>query len=87
MGEVSFTFRVDQALKDDFVRTAKSRDLNASQILRMHMRDFVQEQTPAEGYDEWLAAKVERSAKSLDAGQRLTSAEVEARFSQWRRSK
>lgn len=51
------------------------------------MRDFVQEQTPAEGYDEWLAAKVERSAKSLDAGQRLTSAEVEARFSQWRRSK
>jgi antitoxin component of RelBE/YafQ-DinJ toxin-antitoxin module len=85
MADVTFTFRVDQALKDEFVRVAKSRDLNASQLLRMYMRDFTREETPEEGYAEWLEAKVAKSLQQMRDGQTLSADEVAARFERWKR--
>lgn len=39
--ETGFTIRIEQALKDAFVATAKSQDRTASQVLRNFMRDYV----------------------------------------------
>lgn len=39
--ESSFTIRVDQNLKDQFVATCKSQDTTAAQVLRGIMRDYI----------------------------------------------
>ena len=44
MSEATFTFRVDEALKNDFATAAKARDRTAAQLLRDFMRSFVQQQ-------------------------------------------
>ena len=41
MSEATFTFRVDEGLKDQFSTAAKSRDRTGAQLLRDFMRDFV----------------------------------------------
>ena len=45
MSEATFTFRVDEALKNDFATAAKARDRTAAQLLRDFMRSFVQQQS------------------------------------------
>jgi hypothetical protein len=40
MSEATFTFRVDEALKDRFTAAAKSRDWTGGQLLHDFMRDF-----------------------------------------------
>ena len=42
MSEATFTFRVDEALKNDFTSAAKARDRTGAQLLRDFMREFVQ---------------------------------------------
>ena len=44
MSEATFTFRVDETLKNDFATAAKARDRTAAQLLRDFMRSFVQQQ-------------------------------------------
>jgi hypothetical protein len=78
MTEVTFNFRVPQTLKDEFVRVAKLHDQNASQLLRIFMKDFIRDNTPTEGYDEWLRSQVERSL--ADSGKGIPDDEVEAHF-------
>ena len=46
--ETGFTLRIDQALKDAFVSTAKSQDRTASQVLRDFMRDYVKKNGQAD---------------------------------------
>ena len=41
MGEATFTFRVDEALKAEFAQAAKADDRTAAQLLRDFMRDYV----------------------------------------------
>lgn len=41
MNEATFTFRVDQGLKEQFTAAAKVRDRSGAQVLRDYMRDFV----------------------------------------------
>lgn len=44
MGDVTFTLRVDEALKTEFAAAAKACDRTAAQLLRDFMRAYVQQQ-------------------------------------------
>lgn len=59
MGEATFTFRVDDGLKDEFTRAAKAHDRTGAQLLRDFMRDFVRQQHDAVEYDVWFRQKVQ----------------------------
>ena len=47
MGDVTFTLRVDEALKTEFAAAAKACDRTAAQLLRDFMRAYVQQQAQA----------------------------------------
>ncbi|MFX1695506.1 CopG family ribbon-helix-helix protein [Paraburkholderia sp. A1RO-5L] len=80
MSDATFTFRVDETLKNEFSAAAKIHDRTGAQLLRDFMRDYVKQQQEAAEYDAWLRAKVERSRASANAGDLVPAAEVEARF-------
>lgn len=80
MSETTFTFRIDETLKNEFSMAAKAHDRTGAQLLRDFMRDYVKQQQEAAEYDAWLHAKVERSRASADAGNLVPAADVEARF-------
>jgi predicted transcriptional regulator len=62
MPETTFTFRVDQRLKEAFAEAARANDRPGSQLLRDFMRDYVER---AE-HDAWFRAEVERSLQEAD---------------------
>lgn len=62
MPETTFTFRVDQELKEAFTRAAHANDRPGSQLLRDFMREYVER---AE-HDAWFRAEVEQSLKEAD---------------------
>ena len=66
MNESTFTFRVDESLKNEFAQAAKAQDRTGAQLLRDFMRDVVgrQRQTQmgvdlANAGDSVSAAKAE----------------------------
>jgi predicted transcriptional regulator len=62
MPDTTFTFRVDQELKNAFTEAARANDRPGSQLLRDFMRDYV-ERTE---HDAWFRAEVEQSLKEAD---------------------
>jgi predicted transcriptional regulator len=62
MGETTFTFRVDDQLKEAFTKAARANDRPGSQLLRDFMRDYVER---AE-YDAWFRAEVEAGLREAD---------------------
>lgn len=80
MSDATFTFRVDEGLKAEFVNVAKAHDRTGAQLLRDFMRSYVAQQEGAEQYDAWLAKKVEQSRASAGAGNLIPASDVEARF-------
>jgi predicted transcriptional regulator len=62
MGETTFTFRVDDQLKEAFTKAARANDRPGSQLLRDFMRDYVER---AE-YDAWFRAEVEQSLREAE---------------------
>ena len=62
MAETTFTFRVDEDLKNSFTNIAKARDRPGSQLLRDFMRDYV---AKAE-HDAWFRAEVEQGLRELE---------------------
>lgn len=80
MGEATFTFRVDEALKTEFSIAAKNRDRNAAQLLRDFMRDFVRQQQEVAEHDAWFRRQVQIGLDSAQGGHLVPAAEVEARF-------
>jgi predicted transcriptional regulator len=81
MSESTFTFRVDEGLKDAFSTVAKSRDRSAAQLLRDFMRDFVQQQQDIADHDGWFRRQVQIGLDSAQAGRLVAAEEVEAEFS------
>ena len=59
MRETTFTFRVDQELKEEFSTAAKSCDRTGAQLLRDFMRDFVMQQQGAAEHDAWFRRQVQ----------------------------
>ena len=80
MSEATFTFRVDEALKNDFTSAAKTRDRTGAQLLRDFMREFVQRQQEAGEHDAWFRRQVQAGVESADAGHLIPAADVEAHF-------
>ena len=80
MSEATFTFRVDEGLKDEFSTAAKSRDRTGAQLLRDFMRDFVKQQKEAAEHDAWFRRQVQAGLNSANAGRLLPAEEVEAEF-------
>lgn len=80
MSDATFTFRVDEALKNDFTQAAKARDRTGAQLLRDFMRDFVQQQQEAADYDAWFRQQVQIGIDQANAGELIPAEEVEAHF-------
>lgn len=80
MGEVTFTFRVGEDLKEAFAEAARAQDRTAAQLLRDHMREVVQNQREDERYEEWLRERVEAARASIRAGKGIPADVVEAEF-------
>jgi predicted transcriptional regulator len=79
MSEATFTFRVDEALKNDFAHAAKTRDRTAAQLLRDFMREFVQQHESAD-HDAWFRRQVQIGIASANAGNLISAADVKAHF-------
>jgi len=80
VSEATFTFRVDEALKNEFAMAAKARDRTSAQLLRDFMREFVQQQQATAEHDVWFRRQVQAGLESANAGGSVPAAEVEARF-------
>ena len=80
MTEATFTFRVDEGLKDQITRAAKAKDRTGAQLLRDFMRDFVRQQTEAAEHDVWFRREVQAGLDSANAGRLIPAEEVEAEF-------
>ena len=80
MNEATFTFRVDESLKEQFTTAAKSRDSNDAQLLCDFMRDFVLQQQEGSEHDAWFRRQVQIGLDSANAGNLIPAAEVEAKF-------
>ena len=80
MGEATFTFRVEESLKQDFSSFAKSLDRSGAQLLRDFMRDFVKQQQEAASYDAWFQQQVQIGLDQANAGNLISHEDVEAKF-------
>ena len=80
MSDATFTFRVDEALKNEFAMAAKARDRTGAQLLRDFMREYVQQQQEAAEHDAWFRRQVQAGLDSANAGRLVPASEVETRF-------
>ena len=80
MSETSFTFQVDEDLKDKFTTAAKEQNRNGEQLLCDFMRDFVDQQNAAADHEKWLRCEVQIGLDAANAGRVVSSEEVEAEF-------
>ena len=80
MAEATFTFRVDESLKQEFSNFAKDIDRSGAQLLRDFMRDFVKQQQEAASYDAWYQKQVQIGLDEANAGQLVPQEEVKSRF-------
>ena len=86
MSEATFTFRVEESLKQDFSSFAKTIGRSGAQLLRDFMRDFVKQQQEAASYDAWFQKQVQIGLDEANAGQLIPHEEVKSRFEEKRAS-
>jgi predicted transcriptional regulator len=84
MTETTFTFRVDEALKSQFAKVAKSQDRNSAQLIRDFMREYVQKQQEAAEHEAWFRHQVQVGLDSANSGNLVPATEVEAEAARWR---
>ena len=84
MNEATFTFRVDERLKEQFSTAAKARDRSGAQLLRDFMRDFVKQQQDAAEHDSWFQREVQIGLEAAKIGEVVSAEEVEAQAVAWR---
>ena len=84
MSEATFTFRVEESLKQDFSSFAKTIDRSGAQLLRDFMRDFVKQQQEAASYDAWFQKQVQIGLDEANAGQLIPNEDVKSRFEEKR---
>lgn len=78
MGEATFTFRVENALKSAFGEAAKAQDQTGAQLLRSFMRDYVKRQRDEAEYEAWFRSQVQAGLDSANAGNLVPSEKIEA---------
>lgn len=69
MSQATFTFRVDENLKEAFSAIAQAQDRSGAQLLRDFMREYVQTNADKISYDQWFKAKVEAGRESALRGE------------------
>lgn len=84
MSDATFTFRVEESLKNDFTAAAKSRDRTSAQLLRDFMRDYVRQQQESAEHDAWFRRQVQAGQDAANAGDLLPAEDVEAEATAWR---
>ena len=84
MSEATFTFRVEESLKQDFSSFAKTMDRSGAQLLRDFMRDFVKQQQEAASYDVWFQKQVQIGLDEAIAGKLIPQQEVKSQFEEKR---
>lgn len=84
MTEATFTFRVEEELKESFTTAAKARDRTAAQLLRDFMRDFVKKQQEAADHDLGFRRQVQEGLDSANSGNLVAGEDVEAEFAKRR---
>ena len=84
MSEATFTFRVEESLKQDFSSFAKTMDRSGAQLLRDFMRDFVKQQQEAASYDVWFQKQVQIGLDEANAGKLIPHVEVKSQFEEKR---
>jgi len=84
MSDATFTFRVEESLKNDFTAAAKSRDRTSAQLLRDFMRDYVRQQQDSAEHDAWFRRQVQAGQDAANAGELLPAEDVEAEATAWR---
>ena len=84
MSEATFTFRVEEPLKQDFSSFAKTMDRSGAQLLRDFMRDFVKQQQEAASYDVWFQKQVQIGLDEANAGKLIPHEEVKSQFEEKR---
>jgi predicted transcriptional regulator len=80
MTDATFTFRVEESLKEQFTLAAKGRDRSGAQLLRDFMREFVLQQQASADHDAWFRQQVHAGLDSANAGNLVSAADVEAQF-------
>lgn len=80
MSEATFTFRVDEALKNEFATAAKACDRTGAQLLRDFMREFVKKQQEVTKHDAWFRREVQAGLDSANTGRLVPASEAEAKF-------
>lgn len=75
MSETTFTFQVDETLKEQFIAAAGERNRSGEELLRALMRDFVDRE-----YDEWFRRQVQAGVDDANAGDLVPDEAVEAEF-------
>lgn len=85
MSKATFTFRVDESLKDNFARIAKSMDRTGAQLLRDYMRNLVRRQKEVEEHDSWFREQVQTGLDAANTGDLISAEEVEAEADVWRK--
>lgn len=63
MAESTFTFRVDEELKSAFAEVAAAQERTAAQLLRVLMRDAVQQWHESAEHDVWFRSEVEQAIR------------------------
>lgn len=66
MADSTFTFRVDEELKEAFAAVAEREERTAAQLLRLLMRQAVQRREDATDHDRWFRAEVEQAVAEAD---------------------
>lgn len=84
MSEATFTFRVDESLKEEFSKAAKSRDRTGAQLLRDFMRDVVRQQQEKAEHDAWFRRQVQTGLDSANKGELVSHEDAEAEAAVWR---
>lgn len=82
--EAVFTMKLEPDLRAEFMAEAQASHRPASQILRELMRDYVQRQRQARGYEDFLRHKVDVARAQIDEGQHRSNEEVAAEFAEKR---
>lgn len=75
-----FTMKLEPELRDHFMAAAQASHRPASQVVRELMREFVERQQEASGYDAFLGRKVAAARVSVEAGLGRSDDAVEADF-------
>ncbi|WJH41836.1 hypothetical protein N7E02_16455 [Aliirhizobium terrae] len=77
----TFTFQVEEELKKAFSEATGAQHKDDADVLRDLMRGYIEKQKGAADYDAWFRRKVQAGIDAANAGEVISSDEIEAEFS------